>query len=358
MGAAAAGSGAGQVNPDPGYRRIATEEAFAPPEMLEGYRELLRTRRGVDPGFDDLWGYFLGKSDRAGRLFARIQDIGERRIRDMDESGIAMEILALTAPGVQVFDAATAVSLARSFNDQVAEAVRKYPARFAALTAIAPQNPREAAKELERGVKSLGLKGAIVNAHTAGEYLDEQKYWEIFEAAQALNVPIYLHPSTPPASMVAPFMKRGLDGAIYGFGVDTGLHMLRIIISGALDRFPGLRIVVGHLGEGLPFWMFRIDYMYRSMSISKRYPEQDVPKLKKKPSDYLRENFYFTTSGMAWEPAIMFAISVLGIDRVMYAMDYPYQFELDEVRTTDNLPLSPADRKKLYQSNAEKVFSL
>ncbi|OGA11902.1 MAG: amidohydrolase [Betaproteobacteria bacterium RIFCSPHIGHO2_12_FULL_69_13] len=338
------------------YLRIATEEAYAPAELLERYAELLRKQPGVDPGFDSLWGFFLGKSERAQRLAARIQDLGEGRIRDMDEAGIAKQVLALTAPGVQVFDAPTATSLARSFNDQLAEAIGRHPERFAGLAAIAPQDPGGAARELERGVRSLGLKGAIVNAHTHGEYLDDQKFWEIFEAAEALDVPIYLHPTTPPPAMIGPFLKRGLDGAIYGFAVDTGLHMLRIIISGALDRFPRLRIVVGHLGEGIPYWLFRVDYMHWSMSASGRYP--DVPRLRKKPSEYLRENFHVTTSGMAWEPAIMFAISVLGIDCVMYAMDYPYQYVPDEVKVYDSLPLGAADLKKFYQANAERVFAL
>jgi 5-carboxyvanillate decarboxylase len=151
---------------------------------------------------------------------------------------------------VQIFDADTAVALARSTNDQLSEAVKKHPDRFAGLAAIAPQNPAEAAKELERGVRTLGLKGAIVNSHTRGEYLDDPKYWAIFEAAESLNVPIYIHPGTPPPAMIGPFLERGLDGAIYGFAVETGLHLLRIIVSGALYRFPGLRLVAGHLGEG------------------------------------------------------------------------------------------------------------
>jgi 2,3-dihydroxybenzoate decarboxylase len=257
---------------------------------------------------------------------------------------------------VQVFDAPTATALARAFNDQLAEAIREHPDRFAGLAAIAPHDPKNAARELERAVRSLGLKGAIVNAHTRGEYLDDPKFWEIFEAAEALGVPIYLHPSTPPAEMIRPFLKRGMEGAIYGFAVDTGLHMLRIIASGAFDRFPRLRIVVGHLGEGIPYWLFRVDYMHWSMSASKRYP--DVPRLARKPSDYLRENFALTTSGMAWQPAILFAISVLGIDRVMYAMDYPYQYVPDEVKVYDSLPLGAEDLKKFYQTNAERVFSL
>ncbi|HLB13690.1 MAG TPA: amidohydrolase family protein [Burkholderiales bacterium] len=339
------------------YRRIAAEEAWAPPEILDRYRRLLAAEPAFDdPGFRSLWGYFSGKSPRATDLVARIQDLGERRLREMDESGIAKQIVFLTAPGVQVFDAPTATSLARSTNDQLAEAVRRHPDRFAGLAAIAPQDPRGAAQELERAVKHLGLKGAVVNSHTRGEYLDDPKFWEIFEAAEALDVPIYLHPTTPSPGMVRPFLERGLDGAIYGFAVETGLHMLRIVVSGAFDRFPRLRMVVGHLGEGLPYFLFRIDFMHRLMVVSNRY--ESVKPLARKPSDYLRERFHYTTSGMQWAPAILFALSVLGPDRVLYAMDYPYQFVPEEVKVTDELPISDADKQKLYQLNAERVFGL
>lgn len=338
------------------FLRIAAEEAFAPPEILERYRALLAGGQLDDPGFRSLWGYFLGTSERATRLVARLQDLGEGRIADMDAAGIARQIVALTAPGVQVFDAPEAVALATLCNDRLAQAVRKHPERLAGLAAIAPQDPRAAARELERGVRSLGLKGAIVNSHTRGKYLDEPHCWEIFESAEALGVPIYLHPNTPSPAMIAPFLDRGLDGAIYGFAVETGLHVLRIIVSGALDRFPRLRFVLGHLGEGLPYWLFRIDHMHRNLVQANRY--QGAKPLERKPSEYLKENFYYTTSGMHWEPVLLFAHSVLGADRVLYAMDYPYQYVPEEVRVTDNLPLSSADKKKLYQLNAEKVFSL
>ena len=156
--------------------------------------------------------------------------------------------------------------------------------------------------------------------------------------------------------MIGSFLERGLDGAIFGFAVEIGLHMLRIIVSGALDRFPSLRIVTGHLGEGLPYWLFRIDFMHARMVAADRYA--GVKKLEKKPSDYLRENFYVTTSGMAWAPPILYAQSVLGMDRVMYAMDYPYQFVPEEVKVTDDLPIPDEDKQKLYHSNAERVFGL
>ncbi|MBZ5579970.1 MAG: amidohydrolase family protein [Acidobacteriia bacterium] len=338
------------------HLRIAAEEAFALPELLDHYRKLLASGAPLDPGFLSLWGHYLGKSAQATALVSRIQDLGEGRIRDMDDSGIARQILSLTAPGVQVFEPATATALAISLNDQLAEAVRRHPGRFAGLAAIAPQNPAEAARELERGVKTLGLKGAIINSHTQGEYLDDPKFWPIFEAAEALRVPVYIHPTTPPPAMIGPFAECGLAGAIFGFAVETGLHLLRLITSGVFDRFPALQIVAGHLGEALPFWMFRIDFMHRAMVANGRHPR--IGKLRKKPSDYLKENFYVTTSGMAWQPVILFAQSVLGVDRVLYAQDYPYQYVPEEVQVTDNLPISDADKQKLYQLNAERVFCL
>jgi 2,3-dihydroxybenzoate decarboxylase len=338
----------------PNYVRIATEEAWAPAELLSRYRELLKKHPASwDPGFHSLWGFFLGQTPRATALAARIQDLGAQRIADMDASGIAKQLVFLTAPGVQVFDAATAVSLARNFNDELIEKTRSD--RYAALATIAPQDPANAARELERAT-ALGFKGAVINSHTRGEYLDEPKHWEIFEAAQALDVPLYLHPNTPPPAMIEPFLPRGLDGAIYGFAVETGLHLLRIIVAGVFDRFPKLKIVVGHLGEGLPFWLFRLDFMHRSMVMSKRYP--GAQPLRQKISDYLKQNVWVTTSGMQWAPAILFCQQVLGVDRVMYAMDYPYQFVPEEVKVTDELPVSEEDRTRLYQTNAERVFKL
>jgi 5-carboxyvanillate decarboxylase len=338
------------------YIRIAAEEAFAPPEILDGYRTLIALDPGLDPGFTSLMGFYLGPSPRAVQVMSRMTDLGELRLKDMDESGIGKQILSLTSPGVQIFDPSTGTALAQLSNDYLASAIQKHPDRFQGLAAIAPQDPAAAVKELERGVRNLGLKGVIINSHTQGEYLDDPKFWPIFEAAAALRVPIYLHPNTPPPSMIGPFLERGLDGAIYGFAVETGLHMLRIIVSGAFDRFPGLRMILGHLGEALPYWLFRIDFMHRAMVAANRYSA--VKKLNRKPSEYFKENIYVTTSGMAWQPPILYAQSVLGVDRVLYAMDYPYQFVPEEVSVSDELPIGDADKRKLYQTNAENVFSL
>ena len=338
-------------------KRIATEEAYAPQDMLDRYRRLLKEHSSFDPGFESLMGYFLfNDSEWTRNVIDRLQDVGARRLADMDATGIDHQVIALTAPGVQVFDADTAAGLAIDYNDELAASIAASPARFSALAAIAPNHPGAAAAELERAVTQLGFKGAIINSHTQGEYLDDAKFWDIFAAAEALDVPIYLHPQTPPAAMVEPLLEAGLDGAIYGFAVETGMHLLRLIVCGLFDSFPKLKIVVGHLGEGIPFWLFRVDFFQRLIVRTKRYP--NFKPLKFAPSDYMRNNVYVTTSGMAYEPAILYAQDVLGEDRVMYAMDYPYQFVPEEVAVTDNLPISAEAKAKLYQHNAAKVFKL
>jgi 2,3-dihydroxybenzoate decarboxylase len=339
------------------YRRIATEEAWATREQVDLYRKTLAAGPSGDPGFDSMWGHFSGgASERVVRILDRLLDVGEQRLRDMDAAGIDQQLLLLTSPGVQVFDPATAVALAASSNDQVSETVRKHPDRFAALAAVAPQDPAAAAKELGRAVGRLGLKGAVVNSHTRGELLDDPKFWPIFEAAEALGVPVYLHPNTPPRDMIGPFLARGLEGAIYGFAVECGMHLLAIITSGVFDRFPKLQLVVGHLGEGAPFWMFRFDFMHRAQVAAKRY--RQLKPLRRKISDYLKENVHFTTSGMPWEPAILFTRSVVGADRVLYAMDYPYQYVPEEVAAMEAMPLTGPEKAAFFQLNAENLFNL
>jgi 5-carboxyvanillate decarboxylase len=344
-----------KIQPHPDYKRIATEEAFAPKEMFDIYRKIL-AGSDPDPGFVSLLGFYMtSQSDRARHIIRCLSDLDQVRLQHMDDTGIDRQIIALTSPGVQVMDTDTAVSFAKVANDELAAAVRRHPTRFSGMVAIAPQNPHEAAKEIERGI-GLGLTGVIINSHTHGEYLSDPKFWEIFEAAEAADTPIYLHPNTPPRNMIQPFLECGLDGAIYGFGVETGLHALRIITAGVFDRFPKLQMIIGHMGEALPFWSYRLDYMHQATVKSDRYPT--IRALKKKPSDYLRENFYITNSGMAWQPAIKFTQETLGVDRVLYAMDYPYQYSADEVVTLDGMEMSAANKKAFFQTNAEKVFKL
>jgi 5-carboxyvanillate decarboxylase len=337
------------------YKRIATEEAWGPQEMFDQYRRLLGNGgggSGLKAQFPNLQPGRASSDPHSNILLDRLTDIGEGRLKDMDAAGIDMQILSLTSPGVQVFDAATANSLAASSNDQLAEAIRRYPNRFAGLAAVAPQDPKAAAKEMERGIKKLGLKGVIINSHTQGEYLDDTKFWEIFEAAEALDAAIYLHPQTPSPEMIQPYLVRGFERAFLGFQAEVALHTLAIISSGAFDRFPKLKIVIGHGGEALPYMLYRIDYFY-TRGATVRHKQT-----KGKPSDYMKSNIFITTSGMPWAPAITMAQSVLGMDRVLYAMDYPYEYVVEEVAMTDNFPISDDDKKRLFQTNAERVFGL
>ncbi len=340
-----------------GYLRIATEEAFAPPELVRRYRELL-TEPGIDPGFRSLMGFYMTSgAERPRFVFERLQDLDALRLADMDARGIDRQIIALTSPGTQILPRDEAVVMAELANDRLAEACRKHPGRFTAMAACAPQDPEAAVREIERAVTRLGMRAVIINSHTHGEYLDHPKFSPLLEAAEALQAPIYLHPNTPPPNMIGPMLEAGLDGAIFGFGVETGMHALRLITSGTLDRFPRLQVIIGHMGEALPFWLYRLDYMHQATVGSRRY-EQMKPLKRGKPSTYLRENFHITNSGVAWEPAIRFTQDVIGVERVLYAMDYPYQCPAEEVAALDEMRMPPAHKKLFFQTNAERLFRL
>ena len=342
---------------DRGYLRIATEEAFATREQIDAYLRMVKNGT-ADRGLVSLWGFYgQSTSARATQVREGLLDLGEQRIRNMDATGIDKAILALTAPGAQpILDLAEAKGIAQRANDLLAESVARYPDRYIGMTTVAPQDPAWSAREIVRGARTLGFKGVQINSHTQGEYLDDPKFDPIFRALAETGQPLYIHPSSPPDSMIGPMLEVGLDGAIFGFGVDTGMHLLRLIITGIFDRYPDLQIMVGHMGEALPFWLYRIDYMHQASVRSQRYAR--MKPLKKTITEYMRSNVLITTSGMAWAPAIKFSQSVLGEDRVMYAMDYPYQFVPDEVRTHDLLDVPLAVKKKLMQTNAERWFKL
>ena len=336
------------MNHDVAYKRIATEEAWVTEEVFRRGQALIEAGLPEEPGFVSMWRQ-IGAIDLVVR---RLHDIGAGRIADMDELGIDKQLLLLTAPGVQVFDAAEGSALASDSNDQLAEAVARHPDRFDGLAAVAPQDPAGAAREIERAVSGLGLKGVVINSHTRGEYLDDEKFWPIFEAAEACDAAIYIHPRTPSPAMLQPYLEKRLEMGILGFGAEVALHVVRIMLSGALDRFPKLRVVIGHAGEGLPYWLYRIDHMSKIPVFADTYRNARLP------SEYMRDNIFITTSGVPWAPAIMMAIEVLGIEQVLYAMDYPYQVHAEEVAMTDNFPLSEGDKLKLFQTNAERVFGL
>lgn len=341
-----------------GYLRIATEEAFSTPELIAAFRDELAAP-DVDPGFQSLIGFYLDHPAERPQFIANaLVDLGEQRIADMDIRGIDRQVLALTAPATNALrDPDRAVMVAQTANDRLADACRKYPDRFSGMAACAVQVPDVAAREIERCVTKLGFTAVVINSHILGEYLDNPKFSAVLEAAEALDVPIYIHPNTPPANIIGPMLESGLDGALFGFGVETGMHALRVITSGVLDRFPKLQIILGHMGEALPYWLYRLDFMHQAGVRAGRY-ECMKPLKKGKVSNYLRENFHFTNSGMAWEPAIKFAQQVIGEDRVLYAMDYPYQCPVEEVSYLDAMDMPIETKRKFFQTNAEKLFKL
>lgn len=346
-------------------RKIATEEAFTIPEIATAMRDVAR-RGGTNL---DLTFVRLtydpppaaapagqsppsGSRDALARSFLpRLLDLDRERLAEMDANGVDVHLLSLTSPGVQMFEPATAVALARLANDRLSDAVHRHPTRFAGLASFAPQDPPAAAKEMERAINTLALNGFIVNSHTGNGYLDEERYWPILEAAEALGKPLYIHPRAPSDGMAAPFRNYRMEGPSWGYGVETGTHAVRLMLSGVLDRFPRLRIVLGHLGEALPFWMWRLDYMAAPGS-------RAGLRNRLKPSEYFRRNFAITTSGLEDPAVLRLCIEKIGIDNVMWAIDYPFQPTRPAVAFLHSLPLSDEDRERLAHVNAERIFGL
>ena len=336
----------------PGLKRIAVEEAFVTEDIANEWKKVLASKF-VEPGFRMMGNTILGEDPGARMVHSRLVDVGAGRIAQMDADGIDMAVLSITSPGVQAFDAVTATRLARDANDALAAAVKQHPTRFAGLAAVAPQYPAGAAQELQRAAQTLGMKGFLINSHTMGEYLDDAKFWPLFEAAQALDMPLYLHPREPAPSMVAPFLDYGLYFAGFGFAVETSLHAMRLIMCGLFDAFPKLRIVLGHMGEGLPFWLQRIDNRYLlQVKIGA------VKKLARLPSEYFLENFVITTSGVMSAPALKLSLEVLGVERIMFAADYPYESVAEGVAFMDTVDITEAQRAQIYAGNAERYFRL
>jgi 2,3-dihydroxybenzoate decarboxylase len=339
------------------YKRIATEEAFCPPDLLTAYRRIVEDKAINDIGFNSMWGFYMTSPSPRGQIIRnQLVDLDGARLEHMDAAGIDIAVLSLTSPGPQVMPKEEAVAFATYANDYLADVIKRHPTRYAGLAAVAPQDPAAAAKEVERGIDSLKLNGVVINSHTMGEYLDDQKFWPIFEAAEAMDAVVYIHPNTPSNRLIEPFLERGLDGAIYGFSVETGLHILRLIIAGVFDRFPKLQICIGHVGESLPFTLYRLDYMHQASVASQRY--DSMKPLKKRVSDYMRENLLYTNSGVAWAPPIRFIQEQLGVDRMMYAMDYPYQYKVEEVAELDAMEMDAGAKKAFFEDNARKWFKI
>lgn len=280
-------------------------------------------------------------------------DTEDKRLKEMDAAGIDMQVLTLAGPGVELFEAAEGTEQARKSNDELAQIIKGHPDRFVGMGAIAPQDPDRAADELERCVKELGFRGIKINSHVRGEYLDQEKYRVIFERAERLDVPIYIHPRLPSPQMIKPYADYGygLAGPGLGFAAETQLHAYRLIYSGLFDRYPGLKILLGHMGEGMPFWLFRMDHPWSARS-------DGAVSLEWRPSDYAKKNFVITTSGMFYMPSIMCGYMAMGADSIVFASDYPFERSEHAADFIRNVPICDADKEKICHGNAERLLKL
>jgi 2,3-dihydroxybenzoate decarboxylase len=338
----------GQPPNRPPLPKIAVEEHFnylkARPTG-DANIDLARLVKAMD--YDPAWSALVGE---------RLVDFDSHRLAAMDAGGVQMSILSHTVPGVQgILDGAEAVAAAQEVNDFLAERViARHPDRFAGFASMPLQNPVAAVRELERCINRLGFKGAMVNGYTSvgqntGTYLDEPQFLLFWEAASALECPVYLHPR-------APLEQRAYDrhpqllGATWGFAPETATHTLRLIHSGLLDRFPRLTLILGHLGETLPFFAWRIQHCFEYNPSDKR--------LERRLQDYLCENFYVSTSGFFSDQALISAILTIGADRILFAADYPYESIGPAADWIERAPISENDRRKIAHLNARALFKL
>jgi predicted TIM-barrel fold metal-dependent hydrolase len=323
-------------------KTIAIEEHFITPmyrEKVGGneFRTFYLTSRGEQIGHD---------------IVEQNSDLGAKRLAYMDAAGVDVQVLSFGSPGPQAFGADIAIPMARDANDHLVETVKKHPHRFAGFAALPTADPEASAAELERAVMKLGMKGAMIHGHTRGSFLDERKYWVIFERAQALDVPIYLHPTLPHPDAVKAYFEgyEELARAGWGFAIDTSCHFLRIVFAGVFDAYPRLKIILGHLGEGLPFAMHRLDD-HTARSAARRG-------LQRRPIEYLRDNLLVTTSGNWYEPAFHCTLAALGADNILFAIDWPYEPNTAGMAFLKKLSISEHDKEKIAHRNAERILRM
>lgn len=294
----------------------------------------------------------LGGPGAGADIVERLDDLGALRLREMDEAGIDLQVLSHSIPGLQGVDAATGVPLARRVNDRLHAAVLAHPQRFAAFAALPTADPRAAAAELERTVTKLGFKGAMVNGLTQGVFHDDRRFWPIWERAAALDVPIYIHPALPQKAVTEAYYQDyarqhpGILRAAWGFTVETATQGIRFVLSGVFDAHPGLKVILGHMGEGLPFYLWRISHGLRASMSEKTF------------RDVFCEHFWITTSGFFSDPALLCCTMEMGIDRILFSVDYPFADNPPGTEWTKTLPLSPEDTQKLLNGNARRLLKL
>jgi hypothetical protein len=286
---------------------------------------------------------------------AQLPDLGEQRLKLMDEAGIDVEVLSNSGPGPDLVPGPDGVAMAREINDHLAAACRKYPKRFAGFASLPMQSPDDAAKELARAVKELGFVGAMVNGTTEGKFLDDPSYDGILAAAAELDVPIYIHPHIPPLAVREAYFSnlpdgagRVLETAGWGWHSEVAVHVLRMVVAGTLDKHPKLKIIIGHMGEMLPMMLDRAAQVFSA----------DIDHLKRTVPQTILDQVWITTSGIFNEPPLYAALMTFGIDRVMFSIDYPYSTHMSGREFLNKIWLAPTDMEKLCHGNADALLKL
>lgn len=289
------------------------------------------------------------------RVIEKMRDLGAGRLADMDAAGIDMQVLSATGVGLDKLDRTTGAALARENNDMLAEVIRLHPDRFAAFALLAMQDPEGAAFELERCVVNLGFKGALISGTINDRFLDDPRFEPVLAQAEKLDVPLYLHPAPPPAQVYDAYFSGlpadiagSLATSAWGWHVETGLHSLRLVVAGVFDRFPKLQVIIGHMGENLPFSLARADNRLTPFTTH----------LQRRVMDYFLNNFHLTTSAYFTLPPLLCALMVFGVDRMMFSVDYPFSPNAPGRTLLDTAPLSPADLEKIAHINAERLLKL
>jgi predicted TIM-barrel fold metal-dependent hydrolase len=288
----------------------------------------------------------------ASPIIQRMENLGELRIKEMDEAGIDLQVLSHNSPGSQGLRDDIAVAWTAAANDRLFAAIQNHPKRFAGFASLPTANPAAAADELERAATKLGFKGAMIHSLTEGPLLDHERYWPIFERAVALDVPIYLHPAEPhPAVMDVYFRDYAKSHpmfirAAWGFTIETGTQAMRLVLSGVFDKHPGLKIVLGHLGETIPFLMARIDEALARDTPMKNFRE------------VFTKHFYVTTSGFFSDPALQCCIDEIGIDRILFSVDWPFASNVKGTQWMKQSPLPDGEKNKILSENARKLLKL
>jgi 2,3-dihydroxybenzoate decarboxylase len=292
-------------------------------------------------------------ANAAAHVRERLESFGGVRLKEMDEAGIDFQVISHSAPSVQKLDAESAVRMAPIVNDRLHAAIGAHPSRFGGFATIATPDPKAAADELERAVTKLGFKGAMIHGLTNGRFNDEPFFWPIYERAQELDVPIYFHPSAPSPAVIDAYYKEYVEKypiilrAAWGFTVETATQGLRLVLSGVFDKYPRLKVIFGHLGEGLPFLQWRINMtMERDNKGGRGF------------RDVFSEHFYVTTSGFWSDPALLLCVQELGVDHILFSVDWPFAPNKPATDWLHRIPFSAEDRVKIANGNAKRLLKL